>query len=584
MKIIKYKIMKNNILKYSIILMLAFSFFGCEKYLQEEGYSETTGNALITTEQGMEAMVNACYTGLRFWYGKEYSILLSEIGTDTYTAGNHYAGMQTEFTFYGPNLNSSSQIIEDYWKFFYIALNTTNSAIEWLPKSKLSDELKEIREGEVRFLRALYLWHITEIWGEAHFSTTVNKTKQLKAYNTPVDTFYNQIFRDLNFAEKVVPEDDQGNYGRVTKWAVRSMLARMYLYRKDYTNAYKYANMVIESGKFELAPSLEELYDINNNKYPDNKEVIWSVVYAHDNESLNFAITGSESQDGMDWPNERHGNNLHLFFLCYYQQPTVKDTVPVLRTLEYGRAFVRFMPTLFLLDLYNETIDERYYSTFQEVWLCNNPVHPTINIGDTGLLATKKVIPQATKDLNKDSFKYLIYDRTYLYDTLTGKPNTLRQWYPSLHKFKDPTRSDISIEYSGRDVFVFRLAEMYLIAAEAKMYLKEKDASFKLLEKLADNRVLGGNTGADLLARYGVNSGDDINIDFILDEKGREFAGEYIRWFDLKRTGKLLERAKLHNPDVANNIKEYHLVRPIPQTQLDAVTNKNEFIQNEGYN
>lgn len=74
-----------------------------------------------------------------------------------------------------------------------------------------------------------------------------------------------------------------------------------------------------------------------------------------------------------------------------------------------------------------------------------------------------------------------------------------------------------------------------------------------------------------------------VNLDFILDERAREFAGEQMRWFDLKRTGKLVERVTKYNPDAAPYIKNFHVLRPIPQSELDAVTNKNEFRQNEGY-
>ena len=103
------------------------------------------------------------------------------------------------------------------------------------------------------------------------------------------------------------------------------------------------------------------------------------------------------------------------------------------------------------------------------------------------------------------------------------------------------------------------------------------------MKAIADNRAVGGD-GAAMLSKYGVSSdGTGIDIDFILDEKGREFCGEFIRWFDLKRTGKLIERVKAHNAD-ALNIKDFHVVRPIPQSQIDAVTNKTEFTQNPGYN
>jgi hypothetical protein len=76
---------------------------------------------------------------------------------------------------------------------------------------------------------------------------------------------------------------------------------------------------------------------------------------------------------------------------------------------------------------------------------------------------------------------------------------------------------------------------------------------------------------------------DELNMDFILDERARELLGEMHRWFDLKRTGTLVERVKKHNPDGGPNIQPFHTLRPIPSDQLDRVTNKQEFTQNPGY-
>ncbi|MFO7822943.1 MAG: RagB/SusD family nutrient uptake outer membrane protein, partial [Cyclobacterium sp.] len=69
----------------------------------------------------------------------------------------------------------------------------------------------------------------------------------------------------------------------------------------------------------------------------------------------------------------------------------------------------------------------------------------------------------------------------------------------------------------------------------------------------------------------------------ILEERARELIGEKHRWYDLKRTGTLLERVRQHNLDAAPNIQDMHLVRPIPQTQIDRVGNPGEFSQNPGY-
>ena len=73
----------------------------------------------------------------------------------------------------------------------------------------------------------------------------------------------------------------------------------------------------------------------------------------------------------------------------------------------------------------------------------------------------------------------------------------------------------------------------------------------------------------------------EVTLDFILDERGRELYGEQKRWLTLKRTGTLLERVRNHNELAAPNIEEYHLLRPIPATQLNRTAG--DYGQNPGY-
>ena len=80
-----------------------------------------------------------------------------------------------------------------------------------------------------------------------------------------------------------------------------------------------------------------------------------------------------------------------------------------------------------------------------------------------------------------------------------------------------------------------------------------------------------------------VVASSDVNIDFILDERARELVGEYKRWMDLKRTGKLIERTLAHNNLAAreNKMDEHILVRPIPQSVIDQT--EGEISQNDKY-
>jgi hypothetical protein len=240
------------------------------------------------------------------------------------------------------------------------------------------------------------------------------------------------------------------------------------------------------------------------------------------------------------------------------------------RNTNDGRPFNRYMPTLALLDMFDETNDARYDASFQTVWYANKAASG-FAIGDTAAYAAKTVIPAS----EMNSKKYTTYDVSKTYGA-NGVP-VQRRFYVSLKKFKDSTRTTFNEAQSARDVFVIRLAEMYLITAEAEFKLGKLDSAAYYINIIRTRAALPGRT-ADMQI-----SPADVTLDFILDERAREFAGEQMRWFDLKRTGKLIDRVKALNPDAAPFIQPFHTVRPIPQSQIDAVSNKEEFTQNAGY-
>jgi hypothetical protein len=81
-----------------------------------------------------------------------------------------------------------------------------------------------------------------------------------------------------------------------------------------------------------------------------------------------------------------------------------------------------------------------------------------------------------------------------------------------------------------------------------------------------------------------------IDIDYILDERSREHCGEQMRWFDLKRTGKWIERSSSYSINGSDmfqrDIKSHYQFRPIPQSQIDLMGNdaaEKASYQNAGY-
>jgi len=147
--------------------------------------------------------------------------------------------------------------------------------------------------------------------------------------------------------------------------------------------------------------------------------------------------------------------------------------------------------------------------------------------------------------------------------------------FPSLNKFADPFRLSVNETRGSRDFLLFRLAETYLIAAEALMRDGRPAEGLPYINAVRRRAAIPGHETEMELAV------GQLTLDEVLNERARELAGESMRWFDLVRTHKLVERVKLYNPDGGPNIQPYHALRPIPQTQIDRTTTP--FPQNPGY-
>jgi hypothetical protein len=265
---------------------------------------------------------------------------------------------------------------------------------------------------------------------------------------------------------------------------------------------------------------------------------------------------------------------------------------------EYGVADEsRLMPTWHFLDLFNENIDSRYYTNFQEVWTANQAYTWTtadagkfnmdasvagqqINVGDTAMYLTKQVLPYDRK-----FHKFIAVGASDLYinpqhgqGAAIVAGTVMTQFYPSFKKWVNPNRTFTGNTDFG-DAMVIRLAEMYLIAAEAYLQLDDKTNAAKYINYIRTRAAIPGHE-ADMQI-----SAADVDINFILDERARELAGEQQRWYDLKRVFRgqdLVDYIHNYNPDITL-MQSYHRLRPIPQTELNAIDNPIEFGQNPGY-
>lgn len=294
--------MNAFLIKTGLLTLSLLTLFSCNDVLEEYNPSGLTAETVYTTPEGFETLVNAAYTYQRWWYGKEEGYNIAETGTDIWTSGS--GEVYRDLTQY-LNLQGSNVALTSEWREFYAAINLCNGGISRIDKAGLSATLRPIREGELRFLRAFYYWHIAETWGGVHFTTQETNGIVSTANRTPVEAFYNQIFEDLKIAIASLPVT-QPQYGKVTKGAAQAFLARMYLTRGMNKEALEMAQAVLANTNYKLEANYADLWKMSNLK---TKEAIYVVDY-----SANLALNDLVNTTFNPYGHGRGSNNGHLLF------------------------------------------------------------------------------------------------------------------------------------------------------------------------------------------------------------------------------------------------------------------------------
>lgn len=548
----------KKLLKYiPVALMVLFVNQSCSDFLDEEFIAGVSAATYYTTPQGLEDAVKATYASSKTFFGVERGFTMTSFGTDIYRPGSD--GSHKGFGLYDGQLNPSESYINEAWRDLYQGINQANAVVNRSSDIEgISDELKNERIAEVRFLRAFYYFTLVRTYGDVHLSLEETEGIEIEANRTSQEDIYAMaIIPDLEFAAANLP-DEQSEFGRATKPAAEFLLAKAHMTRAytsfaesdDASTAMTLMTNVINNYNFGLTPDFSSLWELGNES---NEEIIWSVQ--------NNKTQVDEGLDG-------NGNRGHLYFLMEY------DREPgMTRDIENGRPWKRFRPTEFLLTLWDRGIDARYDKTFKSAWLANNADNiptdasgnPLFTVGDTAIYipgpGLNELWPQSRQDVTR-------------FQVLTNDEYT-EKLFPSMNKWIDPSRPNRQHTPGQRDFIVMRLADAYLIRAEARLMLGNTDGAAEDINVVRARGAWPGSEEANMI------SAGDVDLDFILDERARELVGEGHRWWDLVRTNKLIERVRLHNPDGGLNIQDYHILRPIPQDQIDRTLGGYE--QNPGY-
>lgn len=570
---------KVHVIKFIAFAAVLLFTPACEDLLEEVPVSQVSG-LYLDSRAGFEDAVEATYSTLRDWYGREVAFTLTVFGTDTYTMGAD--GSYKFVNQYTSQMDSRLAPTRDIWNFFYTAINTANAVIDRAGTSipGLDPAIQKVRVAETKFLRAHDYFLLVQMFGPIHLTLKQNQEVQKVALRTPVPEIYKAILADLESALVDLPVS-QAQYGRVTKGACEHLLAKVYLTKAtseakaadDFAKAATHAQNVIKNYSYSLVADYAKLWEQGAAEV--NSEVIMACQYSAD-PLTNFGATAGTTNvgSGIGGNASGNGNNGHLYFGMEYDTQAGMQ-----RDVFFGRPFKRFMPTDYTLSIVfkesDRVNDSRYKKTFRDTWLCNRPGTFT-NVFDQ----SKKSLTFASGDTTIfiPGFEMPLAERAKKkYQVLT--PSMYRQnLFPTLIKHMDQTRPDRTYEPGSRDFFMFRLAETHLIAAEALIMQNKAADAVPLINAVRRRAAWPGKQTVMEITQA------QATMDFIMEERERELLGEMHRWFDLKRWGNLVQRVRTYNVDGAPNIKDFHVLRPIPQDQIDRTTGgAGSFPQNPGY-
>jgi starch-binding outer membrane protein, SusD/RagB family len=484
--------MKNINRKYLLIaaFLPVIMMIGCKKeFLVKPPIDAIVDANFYKTDEQVLAGTALLYSKVWFDYNDKASYNLGDFrGGTAFSAYNDRGNVLFNTTGGNPENGAA-------WRSFFIVVAQSNITISNINKyagDGVSPGIKRMAIAEARFMRALAYRFLVMNWGavpiiennaDRLFDTTITR-------NT-VKSVWKFITKEMKELSADLPETPLRT-GRLTKWAAEGMLARFYLNRagveangagprnQSFLDSAKYyADRVITNSKYSLQKNYADLFLY---PYDNNTESIFSLqwvfspgAWGTQNSTPAYLGYSSDIANGDGWGGDKGAT---FWMLKQYEglvANTRDDTIK-------GRTLDQRLKATFMLPGY-------YYPEITQV---------------TGGVKTKLTFPNNTGDVSYASIKKYV----------TGKA--------------EDVGGNAAQQYYGNDTYMMRLAEMYLIYAEATLGNSASTNDAKAL--LYFNKV---HTRAGLPEFGTLPTPQPLTLDIILKERFVEFAMEGMGWYDL---------------------------------------------------
>jgi hypothetical protein len=515
--------MKTKILIIIGIFCCGLLFFNCsDDFVDTKPIVNATEESFYSSMIGAEMATTVCYSNFcmeKLW---DLSIMmtLGSLSSDEAEAGAGGKTNVVEFQHVDQLIHTPSEanVFEWTWGYLYRTIGYCNVAIEKLPKiSKETDPnfdagLISKRLGEVRFLRALNYFTLTQIYGGVPLVDHVLTPSEYKMGRNNIVEIYDLIKADLRIAINSLPERSvwgPENIGHASKGAAKALMAKVFLYESSYTkyhpgderfagltqrwdSAFYWAEQVINSGEYKLVGIEGERFDTWRS--PETGGYQWIFMVAGNN-SPEGVFEIQNVQDGRGWFDTRGTA------LCRWCAPSKVREInnPTEDGMDFGWGW--WCPSDFLDSSY-EPGDPRKAATI-------------LTEDDTILCSFESDGGVAWRHPN---YKIL--------NDKEGINRGIRKYEPSYEEY---WKNSLTWQDGPIDVKLIRYADVVLWAAEAALELNDNGRALQYINWVRTRARMSGNTGvpADLTGT--------VTHDQIVQERLIELACEGHRFFDLIR-------------------------------------------------
>lgn len=551
---------------FTIIAATTILFFSCKKsFLDEEPLDFlSTTNAYITAKD-FDAAVNNLYSRIRseFYSSGEQRPFDYVFGCDLVFDGQPATTRHTNMVASYSPLSTEIPLI--HWTSLYKIIAESNTIIGRIPASELAPADRTLMEARAKFFRGIAFRTLAYLYGGVPLNTTEVVSPKTDYVRAPKTEVLEQAISDLKFASINLPAINLVQDGEVNNLAAYHLLSEVYLAAGQYQNAADAASTVISNPNVGLmttrfgvkaSDATKNVYwDLfqrgnQNRKNGTNKESLWVIQFETDVPGGGAVSTGISGSYQM----ERHFAPQFLNFRL--SGSSIQPFLYPISDYTGGRGIGWAIPTKYFSDViwqsdFNNDLRNAPFNFVRE-FKVTNPTHP--RFGQT----ISTINPPAGITVPRRDF--------YAFQSKVTTPGD----HPD-GMFQDKSQLLLKASAGGTyaDQYMFRLAETYLLRAEAYLGLNQLDKA------AADINAVRGRSNASAVLPA------NVNMDYILDERMRELGSEEKRRITLMRLGLVYDRVKKCNPYYNDVLTTYNLW-PIPASEIER-NNGAKLEQNPGY-